>query len=191
MALQQLLPHNGRRAENPEPWRKSKAKELLVDLLADESSYIHAYGMDEDEIYNSDPLFKQYKKENFKTNYRNLIAKIQLERSCVEFDQQALDNEKQKLPRNSRTERGYKFWDGHEAQRLMKEDVKEKRTKMKPKDLRETREEYQEFPLHVLRQHKYQAERAEKEGVYWQKKRNDDARKKHEKYLRLNQLEDV
>lgn len=175
----------------PEPWKKSKAKKLLEELLADESSYIHACGMDVSDIYDSDPLFKLYKIENFKTNYRNLLAKRELDRSCVEFDQSAFDNEKRLFPRNQQTERGYKFWDGHDAQRLMRDDVKEKRTiGVKPNDLRETRVEYKEFPLHVLRQHKYQAEKTEKEGVYWQKKRNDDARKKHEKYLRLNQLDE-
>jgi hypothetical protein len=189
MASQRGLPRGGSPGSKPEPWAKSKAKQLLAKLLADEASYIHGNEMDVVKIYNSDSLFKQYKIENFKTNYRNLASKIELERSCVEFDKQALAKEKQKFPRNEQTERGYKFWDGHEAQRLMREDVKEKRTiGMKPNDLRESRIEYKEFPLEILREHKYQEERRQQGTVYWQKKRNDEARKKHERYLRMNDV---
>jgi hypothetical protein len=186
MAPQQGLPQ-GRQTQ--EPWAKSKAKQLLGKLLADESSYIHS--MDVDKIYNSDPLFTQYKIGNFKTNYRNLAAKFEMERSCVKFDKDAFDKEKHKFPRKEQTERGYKFWDEHEAQRLMREDVKENRTKgVKPNDLRESRVEYKDFPPDVFREHKYQEERRQRAAVFWQKKRNDEARKKHEKYLRKNQLDD-
>jgi hypothetical protein len=172
------------------PWAKSEAKQLLCKLLADESSYVHASGMGVDEIYNSDPLFKQYKIENFKTNYRNLSAKLKVERSSIEFDQEAFEREKQKFPRKDQTERGYKFWDGHQAQQLMRDDVKNNlTTSLKPSILREMRSEYQEFPLEVLRQHKYQEERRQRENVYWQKKRNDKARAKHEKYLRMQHLD--
>jgi hypothetical protein len=168
----------------PVPWAKSKAKQKLLELLMDESSYIHADGMDVNEIHNSDDIFKQYKLSNFKTNYRNLVAKLQLERSCIEFDQAAFDKI---LPRNDQTERGYKFWDGHRAQLSMREDVKEKRTvHLTPKQLRQTRAEYEEFPLEILRQHKYQEERRQREKVYWQKKRNDNGRKKHETENRMH-----
>jgi hypothetical protein len=75
----------------------------------------------------------------------------------------------------------------------MAEDVTSGRTlQMKPSALRETRAEYQEFPLAILRRHKYQEETKVREGVYWQKKRNDKARKKHEeqRILAATQQED-
>ena len=78
----------------------------------------------------------------------------------------------------------------------MAEDVKAGRTvQMKPAVLRETRVEYQDFPLAILRNHKYQVERKEREAVSWQKKRNDKARKKHDKEVRklqagINALDD-
>jgi hypothetical protein len=56
--------------------------------------------------------------------------------------------------------------------------------RLKPKDLWETREEYKAFPLDVFRNHKYREERKQKEKVYWQKKRNDKARKTHEEFMR-------
>lgn len=175
---------NASRGQKPPPWMKSRAKELLEKLIADESSYIHADGMDVDQIYISDPLFKQYKIENFRTNYRNLVAKIDLERYAVEFDQQAYNKEIEKFVRNDRTKRGYKFWDGDEAQRLMKEDAKHKRTEgLKPQDLWESREAYKAFPLDVFRGHIYQEERRQKEKAYWQKRRNDKARKDHERFM--------
>jgi hypothetical protein len=168
----------------PEPWVRSSAKELLWKLLLDDASYIYAAGMDIQAIYDSDPLFKQYKFANFKTNFGTLQKKVELEKTAIKFDQVAFDKEKEKFARPALTQRGHKFWNGHAAQDLMALDVKEKNTDMKPSELQKTRPEYGEFPLAVLRQHKYQEERKQRESVYWQKKRNDMARKKHEKFMR-------
>ena len=164
----------------PPPWRTSAAKALLERLLSDESSHIHQFTTVE-EVYESEPLFKLYPLKNFKTNYKNLKRSVKQERDAIQFDQAAFDREKELFPRNETTNKGNLFWDRHEAQRLMAEDVTSGRTlQMKPSALRETRAEYQEFPLAILRRHKYQEETKVREGVYWQKKRNDKARKKHE-----------
>jgi hypothetical protein len=164
----------------PSPWRKSRAKDRLRELLTDESSWIHALSADAEQIHQSDPLFKRYPLKNFKTNFKNMKEAIKVEKSAIAFDQRALEQEKQAFARNPITERGYYFWDRHPAQQLMAEDVKAGRTfDKKPRDLQRERPEFQEFPLSVFRGHKYQEERKVKEGVYWQKKRNDTARKKH------------
>jgi hypothetical protein len=172
----------------PMPWLKSNAKKLLVSLLEDESSYIHAEGMTADTIYNSEPLFMQYKIENFRTNYKNLKEKHELELQSIDFDQAAFDKERVLFPRKDTTARGYPFWDKHEARVLMKEDVEMNLSNMKPKDFRITRDEYKQFPPAVFRQHKYQEERKQREKVYWQKKRNDKARKKHEQFMKKQKV---
>jgi hypothetical protein len=163
-------------------WKNSDAKALLVRLLSDETSYIHQLASVE-EVYAAEPLFKCFPLKNFKTNFKNLKDSIKEEKDAIEFDQTALNSDKDKFPRSATTKSGNLFWDGHAAQRLMSEDVKAGRTvHMKPSVLQKERIEYQDFPLSILRQHKYQEEeRKEREAVYWQKKRNDKARKKHEK----------
>jgi hypothetical protein len=176
---------SGMRRRGPPPvWRNSPAKSLLTKLLWDESSWIHQSTCIE-EVYEAEPLFKLYPLKNFKTNFKNLKVSIQEEKDAIRFDQVAFESESELFPRNPTTKAGNPFWDRHEAQRLMAEDVKAGRTlQMKPSVLRESRSEYQEFPLAILRNHKYQEERKEREGVYWQKKRNDRARKKHERDVR-------
>jgi hypothetical protein len=173
----------------PEPWARSSAKELLWKLLLDDASYVHAAGMDIQAIYDSDPRFKQYRFANFKTNFVNLMKKVELEKAANQFDQAAFDKEKEKFARPGLTQRGYKFWNGHAARDLMKLDVTEKRTDMKPSELQKTRPEYGEFPLAVFRRHKYQEEKKQRENVFWQKKRNDMARKRHEKFMRNHHQE--
>jgi hypothetical protein len=159
----------------PAQWKNSAARALLVRLLRDESSWIHQ-ATSVEQVYENEPLFKRYPLKNFKTNFKNLKDSIKEETDAIDFDQHALEKQNERFPRNPRTTRGNPFWDGHDAQRLMAEDVKAGMTvHMKPSALRET--EYQEFPLSILRGHKYQEERKHREAVYWQKKRNDKARK--------------
>lgn len=159
------------------PWRNSRAKQRLYDLLLDESSWVQL--LDVEEVHASDIGFNRYPLTNFKTNFKTLKDAIEAEKDAVDFDQNAFHDEKT-IGRKPLTERGYKYWDGHVAQGLLKDDVQGGATKnTTPSDLWQSRPEYMEFPLAVFRGHKYQEERKLKETVYWQKKRNDKARKKH------------
>ncbi len=168
----------------PPQWKTSAAKKLLVRLLSDESSWVHQ-STSVEEVYEAEPLFKLYPLKNFKTNFKNLKESMKEERDSIHFDQAAFEKERALFPRNPTTKGGNPFWDRHDAQRLMVEDVKAGRTvQMKPSVLRDTRVEYQDFPLEVFRNHIYQEERKEREAVYWQKKRNDKAKKKHDKEVR-------
>jgi hypothetical protein len=142
----------------------------------------------DEQVHNSNELFKRYPLRNFKTNFKTLKKAVEVEQGAIEFDELALEADNQRHPRNPLTERGYPFWDKHAAQRLLSEDVRAGKTQnLKPSELWLTRLEYQDFPLSVFRDHKYQEERKMTEGVYWQKKRNDKGRKDHENQVR-NQL---
>ena len=82
------------------------------------------------------------------------------------------------------------YWDGSAAQRLLTEDVESgQHTKMKPKQLRLKRPEYQQFPLHKFRPHIYQETRREKETPYWTYKKAKKERKRRKK-LGLPPLDD-
>ena len=170
----------------PSPWRTSKAKALLRGLFLDESSWIHHASAEE--AYAAEAQFKRYPLKNFKSNFKSLKASMQVERGALAFDQRAFDAERTALPRDAVTERGYLFWDRHPAQTLLASDVKDGQSKnKKPREMRQEREEYMEFPESVFRQHKYQEERKAREKVYWQKKRNDIAKKTHDKEVRKMQ----
>jgi hypothetical protein len=51
---------------------------------------------------------------------------------------------------------------------------------LKPKELWKTKREYKEFPLDVFRNHIHQEKRFQREGPYWQLKRNKKGMRKHE-----------
>jgi hypothetical protein len=162
------------------PWQHSAAKEKLTTLLKDPLSYVHT--MPVAEIYNGDELFKQYRWDRFKDNFKRLKTSVDTERLAVEFDQLAFDEEKVALPRNPTT-RGHPFWDGHPAQALMKDDVKNRRLEgLKPKAVYELdeRPEYREFPLSVLRNHLNKEKSKQIQSVYWQATRNQKGRTDHD-----------
>jgi hypothetical protein len=164
----------------PPPWRTSRAKTHLRSLLLDSSSWIQI--LEVEEIHRSEPLFLQYPLRSFKTNYKNLMKAVQLEKAAVEFDEEAVISDMTRFPRNAMTERGNPFWHGDNAQMLLAEDVKNGLSlNGKPSELRDSRAEYGEFPFAVFRNHLYQEERKAREKLFWQKKRNDKGRKQHEK----------
>ena len=73
-------------------------------------------------------------------------------------------------------------WHGSEAERFLKEDVAaDFHKKKKPKDLRQTREDYKKFELKKFRGHIYQEERNKKESLYWNVKKAKKQKKKQAK----------
>ncbi len=174
----------------PSPWKKSRAKAHLRSLLQDPSSWVHI--LSEEQVHASDDLFKKYPLRNFKVNFNTLKKAVELEQGAIQFDKLALEADNERHPRKTLTERGYNYWDRHPAQRLLADDVKAGiTTHLKPTELQKTRPEFQEFPLAVFRGHKYQEERKMREGVYWQKKRNDKARKDHEHQVQNQRARDA
>jgi hypothetical protein len=163
----------------PEPWISSKAKTKLRELLMDDNSHVHRAKVGD--IHAGDPIFEQYPLLNFRTNFRNLKKAIVLEKKCVRFDQQAFDEEKKIFPRKQLTERGYPFWDGSEAQKLLEEDVGRGRTRgLLPSEVQQLRQDiYTAFPKEIFRNHLYKERAKQTQDVYWQQKRNRKGAKKH------------
>ena len=159
----------------PTPWRNSQAKMKLNSLLRDESSWVQ--GLAPFQIWFFDEDFKKYDEGRFKTNCQNLMDKINNEKDAVDFDAMALANDRSLYPKHVRR------YEGSAAEKKLKEDVQSGRSmSMAPKLLWELTPAYQSTfdSLKKFRNHKYKEERVIKEKVYWQKKRNDKARKKHE-----------
>jgi hypothetical protein len=82
-------------------------------------------------------------------------------------------------------QRSQRFWHTHKAKKLLAEDVKSgKAYKMKPKELWSTKKEYKDFPLDVFRNHIHQEKRFQREGPYWQLKRNKKGLRRHEAHVK-------
>ena len=95
-----------------------------------------------------------------KETYRNLKARTSIEQRALEHDRSIYP----KTPGR---------WDGSEAQRLMKKDVKIGRHKLykKPADFWLCREEYQKFSLKKFRDHVWQEVRQDLGSNYWLSKK--------------------
>ena len=129
-------------------------------------------------------LFHPYEKTNFKSNYRSLRKNIEGSRTAIDFDAEAFRQEQQAFPRPELTERGHRFWDRSEAQRLLREELgdeglsSEELESLKSKDLYngQNKDEYQKFDLSILANHFYKVRTSLKAGVFWQHKRNKKGR---------------
>jgi hypothetical protein len=155
----------------PPAWRYSEAKDTLRKLLEnDGDGTVHS--MDPKDVYKLSPLFQLYKYSNFRTNLKSLKDSMKAENGIVNVDEQALAHDRTLIPTKTMTVRGYPRWEGSDAKKLLRDDVKEKKHKnSKPAELRDTREEYKNFPLTVFRKHIYQEEYAQSGRSYWMHKK--------------------
>ena len=166
----------------PSPWRNSKAKKKLKEQLKDESSWVQV--CDPYHVFCADDDFKQYKENNFINNFNSLKEKIETKKCAVEFDKHWYEQDQILYPASAINKRGDKRYEGSEAERQLKQDVIAGRSKGRaPKEMWISNPAYHQNSL-TLKQfwsHKYQEERALKEKVYWQKKRNEKGKKDHDK----------
>ncbi|KAL7538558.1 hypothetical protein ACHAXR_008627 [Thalassiosira sp. AJA248-18] len=160
-------------------WKDSEAKAFLTKLIRDEKSWIHK--MSPEEIYESQPSFQHYSFPKFKEYLKSLQKANADLKEMVRVSEQEIWTELNAFPREEMTDRGYPFWDTHPARALLEQDVGDgKADEMKPKKLRETREEYAEFPLRVFRDHVHQEKRRKRETPGCVHRRNRKAQKMHE-----------
>jgi hypothetical protein len=134
-----------------------------------------------EEIRNRSPLFLQYAKNLFYTNFRNLKETIDTEKIAVAFDKIAFDKENEKWPINSTLANGKPRWQDSDAQKQLREDLKDpERKNRKPRDLYfdDGRQLYCAWSLDEFRNFLYEEKKWETQGVYWQAQRNKDMRKK-------------
>jgi hypothetical protein len=138
---------------------------------------------------------------------KSLIEKVQSEKEWAAIDDNDLAHDRKIKPRANVTGRGYPFWYTHKAKKLLAKDVKSgkficinqlfsiaefeliliwigKAYEMKPKELWNTKKEYKDFPLDVFRNHIHQEKRFQREGPYWQLKRNKKGMRKHEAHAK-------
>ena len=165
-----------KKKEPPTPWEI--AKPILTKLYLDGTI---TDAMKPKDVYALQPEFSEIKYVNFRTNFANLKKSIRKNRERAESDEAGYLNDIAIYPLAKDTP-GY--WDGSEAQRLLKLDINNKRhEQMKPKYLWLSRPEYQAFGLSKFRGHIHQELRSTRETNYWiikrkKKEKAETARKK-------------
>lgn len=137
-------------------WKKSEAKNMLrVDLI---NGNVPA-DMAPMDVYKMRPEYAEFKYENFRTNLNNLRTAVaenitQMQRDSLYFghDKAIMRHEM----RNADEPRS-RVWIETQASVLLKLDINEGlHEHLTPSELYQSREEYQEFPLQVFRNHIYQ-----------------------------------
>jgi hypothetical protein len=159
---------------DPKNWAQSASKAFLrQELLKEDSIY---WTMTPKDAYSSMPaLFSPFKYENFVTNFRNLKKSIKGEIEAISFDDGAVKKEKEAFPPDGVDRRGNERFHIHPAKQLLIDDIKNGAGMTyfnRPRDLRETKDEYMEFDPKYFRKAFNRQKQREKEEVGWQHRRN-------------------
>ena len=184
------LPVTGRKAElidrlrnphtgpKPKPWQHSQAKKDLKKDLLNPNSPIH--NMCIDAIKKSDKRYTQY--PNFNKYYKDLEKRVEEEKRIVRIDDIAAEEHMKNNPTPEMNARGYQNWKRHPVKALLEVDVANKlHKKIKPKQLRKTRDEYKTIPLPIFGKRLQQEVGKQRSALYWAYKRS---KKGMQKYLR-------
>jgi len=163
-----------------QPWKKSKAKALLMKLLQDRDSRLH--NMTPRQVYESHKWYQDYSFDRFKENLKSIKHSIEENFAIVDSDIQIVREELRNFPQSRQGCRGYPRWDKHPAKSLLREDIKEGKYKLgNAKRFQLSRAEYSEFPSSVFRDHIHQERRRQREKKMKVIQRNKKAQKAHQK----------
>jgi len=148
-------------------WAKSRARKLLYKDVKEGNVALEAYGedgkktTDNKEVYMLHPEYTEWKYKKFSSRLGGIRKIIKAKNGRAEDDQKAFDKFVENNEVSTVSHKGYIQWQGSDAQRLLKKDIKDgilaKYTKENyPKNHKMefwlTRPEYyNEFPLPVFR----------------------------------------
>jgi hypothetical protein len=164
-------------AEKPEPWQYSHAKEVLDQYILEGKVTANS---DPHTVYLMNEEFKQYDEKRFKSNLKSLLKSIEKKEALAKFDLEALAHDQAHFPRPETTVRGYPFWDTSEARTLLAKDVDDDvDLTLTPRQLWNSREEYQAFPIVVFRQHIHQERYQREQSSYWLSTKKNGKKKEY------------
>jgi hypothetical protein len=149
----------------PTLWIKSEAKEILkkdiIDGIVNDT-------MDARYVYLMHEEYKEYDFKKFQNNFRSLKKVIKKHIHRAQDDDACLKHDLVDHHRNDVTSGGFPFWDTSNARVLLKKDIDEGlHNQMRPMELWQSRNEYQEFTLKKFRDHVTQESRRRKQNAYW------------------------
>jgi len=161
----------------------------IVDQIVDEQ--IVSYSQtNEEEAWESAEWFKLYPKERFVVNMKNLKVALSAREKIVENDNTTIASELAAIAALGESDGNFNYpvWYSHEASALLEADVKAGENKgKKPREFRETKDEYKEFPLDVFRDKLYAETRKQREQKMKVFKRNKLAEQKHKQEVEEEQ----
>ena len=156
-------------------WKKSDAKVIMYDHLAQK-----IISCEPDETPRPKEIYEQYFKDlpefqiwgykNFSSRLRSLQKTVKSKLKMHERDEAAFKADRLIYPEPQFERRTYKgqlipFWKTSKARALLMEVMdKGIHLSMQPKELWESEDEYQRFPLDMFRDHIYQEMHARKEN---------------------------
>lgn len=187
--LRHLLKKTGpfeEKEDTVEPWatrkKRSAGWHLLYELRMVKETNDQLNSMTDEEIWESNKLFKQYPLEDFKKYNKDMATSTAIQRKRIEDEEKDFEQHCKNIPHNKVTDRGEPFWYIHPAKAFLIEDVESGLAyDIKPAALRETRDEYKEFKLKTFRKHVDQEKERQRAAPYWRYKRNIAARQQIEK----------
>jgi len=169
----------GREPPKLETWKKSKAKQMLKNMFADENSKVHT--LSAEAIHQSHPRFKVYPFDKFQGYVQTIKGASSELKEINRVTEREVWEDTQRNPRPNMTFHGYPFWDTHSGRDLLYEDVKTgKAYSMKPMELQTTQSAYKQFPSKVFGKRVHQMKRFVREEPGWVATRNKKAQKMHE-----------
>lgn len=151
------------------PWKESDAKQqLMLEILCGDVTIDSIWS----EVYDSNPLYQEYPRKNFRGNMKNLINSLAKKEKRAEDDDEAYVYERIIHPRPPVTVKGYPFWDTAPASKFLKEDIKhDVHLTMSFDEFWLWREDYQQFPLAIFKKHIHQEVNSRRGKSYWLKKK--------------------
>ena len=151
--------------DEPEiPWKDSKAKALLrQDMVDGVVPRKPDTSMPTDVIFTSRPECALYGYRLFGSRLSSLRGQLTRDLARADKDWERFQNFQKNNIAHTHSAHGYPEWEGSEAQaRLRKDMALDLHNTMEPAELWCLREEYDDFPLKVFRDHIYQEIRTKK-----------------------------
>jgi hypothetical protein len=131
-------------------WATSKARKLLAEDLTTGLIPLDGTEMGPLVVYEQRPEFVQFPHKNFRTNLLNLRKDITAKKALAVSESAALANDRRIHPKRVLNPRGEPRWEGSEIVRLLRLDMDVgKHHTMKPLELRQTRQQYRNYPKSV------------------------------------------
>ena len=173
-----------------EPWYTSSKRTclgytLLHDMYVKQPNVINP--MTAEEIWKSQPEFQKYPLQDFKKYNKNMKALVSQKVRRAATEEAIYQEDMRHHTHKEITCRGTPFWNKHAAKAMLIKDVEDGigRT-MKPRQLWESREEYQAFPYEFFRKRVYEVRQKALAAPYWQVKRNKSGKELHR--LQTNEM---
>ena len=165
------------RKDEVEPWRTSRAKGLLRQLL--EEGTISLSDAPE-KVYKLHNEFMKYKLSNFKTNFKNLALTVEKDKSQSAREEHALASDIA-LYNLDPIEMQQKKQQSATLAKLLYNDIENGRYQgVPPQQFQLSRKEYQEISLEKFRKKLYQIQRKFMQRSYWPNRASKDKQKKEE-----------